>query len=206
MYSCVGELKDLIVFGIGDASYKAGEKSIGGSIVLLGSTKTNRVVPLIWKSKLIRQVCHAPKDAETRTMVTVVDVARHTANQVTQMLRGSVKDVERIGVKIFTDSLGTLESIASTKQVERRLLRAAVADLKQKLEENDVICYSWLPDELMIADLLTKEMKDKFGLDDLLKENKLQCIMNQDNYVMASGGEFIMKGRKLREKMKLLKR
>ena len=204
MFSPVAqETSDLVVYGIGDASYKAGEKAIGGQFILLGNRKNDKVVPILWKSKLIKQVCHSPKDAETKNTVTVVDLARHAANQISQMLLGDdgIDIKNRIPVKIFTDSLATLESIASTHQVERRLMRSSIADLKQKLEENEVESYGWLQDEDMVADILTKDMRDKFGLDEIVKENRLRCVTSSDNTVTAEGGEFVMKGRKLKDKM-----
>ena len=126
--------------------------------------------------------------------MTVVDLARHAANQIGEMLN------QKVGVKIFTDSLATLESIASTHQVQRRLMRASIADLKQKLEEKEVESYGWLQDEDMVADILTKEMKDKFGVSGILRDNKLKCVKTSDNTVTVEDGEFVMKGRKLREK------
>ena len=142
-------------------------------------------------------------------MVTVVDLACHAANQISQMLLGEdikswhngIDIKNRMPVKIFTDSLATLESVASTHQVERRLMRSSIADLKQKLEENEVESYGWLQDEDMVADILTKDMRDKFGLDEIIKENRLRCVTSSDNTVTAEGGEFIMKGRKLKDKM-----
>ena len=142
-------------------------------------------------------------------MVTVVDLACHAANQISQMLLGEdikswhngIDIKNRMPVKIFTDSLATLESVASTHQVERRLMRSSIADLKQKLEENEVESYGWLQDEDMVADILTKDMRDKFRLDEIVKENRFRCVTSSDNTVTAEGGEFIMKGRKLKDKM-----
>ena len=201
---------DLVVYGIGDASYKAGEKAVGGQFVLLGNRNNDKVVPILWKSKLIKQVCHSPKDAETKNMVTVVDLTRHAANQIGQMLFGSEGKEEqkesidgmKIPVKVFTDSLATLESIASTHQVERRLMRSSIADLKQKLEQNEVNSYGWIQDDEMVADILTKEMKDKLGLNEIIMENRLRCVTSDDNKVTAEGGEFVMTGRKLKEKLR----
>ena len=92
----------------------------------MGSRDSDRVTPIMWKSRLIKQVCHAPKDAETKNTVTVVDLARHAANQIGEMLN------QKVGVKIFTDSLATLESIASTHQVQRRLMRASIGGKRSR--------------------------------------------------------------------------
>ena len=54
---------------------------------------------------------------------------------------------------------------------------------------------------MMLADILTKEMKHKEGLDNLLLKNKIDSITSRDNSVRFESGEFQIKGRKLREKL-----
>ena len=80
-------------------------------------------------------------------------------------------------------------------------MRSDIADLKQKLETNEISKYCWIQDEKMIADILTKEKKEKFGLDDLLRDNKLDVLRSEDNCVTFEGAEFHITGRKLREKL-----
>ena len=48
-------------------------------------------------------------------------------------------------VRLFTDSEATLESIASSKQIERKTLRLTIIDLKEGLIDGDTYSYSWLP-------------------------------------------------------------
>ena len=69
----IGKKEDLIVTGVGDASYKIGEKGIGGNIVMLRCKDTEDVLPLFWKSKQIKKVCHSLKEAETRNILKLVD-------------------------------------------------------------------------------------------------------------------------------------
>ena len=52
-------------------------------------------------------------------------------------------------VRLFTDSEATLESIASSKQIDRKTLRVTVVDLKDKLIDGEIYSYSWLPTEKM---------------------------------------------------------
>ena len=140
-----------------------------------------------------------PKDAETINNCIVCDKARHLANQLSDLLFG--RDGKRIPVVVFTDSLGTLESVASTKQVERNLMRQHVFALQSHLESGEVESLNWLPDEMMVSDILTKEMKTKDGLDSLIYKNRLGAIMTRDNCVRNQEGEFVITGRKLREKL-----
>ena len=69
------------------------------------------------------------------------------------------------------------------------------------MENDEVQSLNWIQDELMLADILTKEMKQKEGLDDLLLKNKIHSITSRDNSVNYASGEFQIHGRKLRDKL-----
>ena len=69
-------------------------------------------------------------------------------------------------VRIYTDSEPLLESIASTRQIERKKLRMSVQELKDSLVEGYVRSYQWIPTKEMWADGLTKEM----GMAEVLRE------------------------------------
>ena len=176
VFGHVGNPDDLVIHGIGDASYASGEKAVGGQVILLGHKSSTKAVPIFWKSKLIKQVCHSPKDAETRNLVKTVDLARFMGDQLSQLLFGPKEDEKRVDVKIYTDSKATLDSIASTHQIEQRMLRSSIADLKQKLETKSVKSYEWMTDDNMIADILTKEKKTKEGIDELMEKNILDAL------------------------------
>ena len=70
----------------------------------------------------------------------------------------------RIPVRIITDSEPTLESIASTRQIERKGLRMTVQEMKEKLIDGEVKSYQWLSTKEMWVDGMTKEMEmaDRF--------------------------------------------
>ena len=142
IFSKIGEDEDFVIHGLGDASYKYDNRSIGGVLVLLGNKNTKDVVPLYWKSKVIPQVCHSAKDAETRNVLKLVDDSKHLAVQLEELLFDSAEN--KIPVRLYTDSKPTLETIASTRQIERKLLRNIIADSKSKLEDGPINSYYWL--------------------------------------------------------------
>ena len=80
-------------------------------------------------------------------------------------------------------------------------MRQHVYALQQHAETGEVQTFNWIQDEDMIADVLTKDMKHKEGLDDLLLKNKLQSIITRDNSVSFQSGEFHITGRRLRDKL-----
>ena len=53
----------------------------------------------------------------------------------------------------------------------------------------------------MLSDVLTKEMKYKEGLDNLLYKNRLDSVTTRDNSVRFDSGKFEIRGRKLRDKL-----
>ena len=71
------------------------------------------------------------------------------------------------------DSEPTLESIASSKQVERKTLRPTIVDLKERLVDGDIFSYSWLPTKNMWADMMTKEIQLPPALEDVFLKNDL---------------------------------
>ena len=128
------------MIGIRDASFKVDEKALGGVILLLSNTAMTRAVPIYWKSKSIARVCYSSKDAETINLVRLMEPAVYASRQLELLLFGEYR--KRIKVRLFTDSESTLESIASSKQIERKTLRPTVVDLKERLVDGDVQSFS----------------------------------------------------------------
>ena len=98
----------------------------------------------------------------------------------------------RIKVRLFTDSEPTLESIASSKQVERKTLRPTIVDLKERLVDRDIHSYSWLPTQDMLADVLTKEMRLPQALENVFLKNEFSLSQPLVNEVKAVGTEIRM--------------
>ena len=119
------------------------------------------------KSKQIEIVCHSSKDAETLALSEMLDEEIFMARQIETLLFGEYR--QRIPVRIYTDSEPSLESIASTKQIERKNLRMTVQKLKDNLVEGDVRSYQWIPTKEMWSDGLTKEMEMAEGLRKMMK-------------------------------------
>ena len=176
--------------GIGDASFKSDEKAIGGVLLFMADSRMKRASPIYWKSKQIDRVCHSSKDAETLNMSRMVDDATFAARQLEVLLYGEYRG--RIPVRLFTDSESTLESIASSKQVERKTLRMTVRELKDRLLEGEIESYAWLPTEQMWADVLTKEMRIPSGLEKVLCMNEMDLPNCNINKVKAVDGEIRM--------------
>ena len=56
---------------------------------------------------------------------------------------------KRVKVRLFTNSEVTLESIATSKKIDRKTLGLTAVDLKEKLLDGDIYSYAWLPMENM---------------------------------------------------------
>ena len=80
-------------------------------------------------------MCHSSKEAETRNMVKLMDETLYQANIIEQVLFDKNTKVE---VKIVTDNKPLLESKASLKQVESKVMQEVIADMKEKLVENKI--------------------------------------------------------------------
>ena len=159
--------------------------------------------PVMWKSKQIERVCHSSKDAETLAMSKLLDEVIYIARQVEILLFGDYR--KRLPVRIMTDSEPTLESIASTRQIERKGLRMTVQEMKEKLMEGEIVSYQWLSTKEMWADGLTKEMEMAEGLRNLLKEGRCKITSQEINKVVCQNREIRMmniRNRKKKEETK----
>ena len=182
--------ENLVLHVVGDSSYRNDGPSIGGKLIMLGSQRSDRVNPILWKSKQIVNVCHSAKDAETRNIMNIVEDGLYMAQQLSMLLFGS-KEL-RIPVKVYTDSKPLLDSISSTRQVTSKLLRNTMTDLKRKLEYGEIISYSWIETSAMTADILTKESGDVENILEVVRENRFRRANSTKNIVLFRDGEIMM--------------
>ena len=120
----------------------------------------------------------------------MVDDTSLTSRQLELLLYGEI--MNRIPVYLFTDSESTLESIASTKQITTKTLRNVITDLKQRLIDEDISSYAWLPTNYMWADILTKEKKMPPAFGVVNAKNNLALGDTTFNKVKAFGQEVWM--------------
>ena len=199
-YKNIGRAEDLIVYVFTDASFTPGEKAPSGHLLLLGSRKSDRIIPILWKTKLIHKACRSSKDAETIALGQAADYGIYTAKQLEEILYG-IKDGQKFKTVIFSDSDSSIKSIVSSKQVERRYLRSDVHILKQHLEQGQLEKVVWISDKQQIADILTKDKRDKIGLDEMLRDGRLRIVNSRDYYIFHDGQDYVTIGKALREKI-----
>ena len=171
------------MLGIGDDSKKSEGHPVGGNLVLMANRQDSSVNVLHWKTKKISRVCHSAKEAETKNIVMLVEDSLYLARQISQIYTGEKGG--QIPVRLMTDSKPLLLSIASTSQVESKSARVCIEDFKERLLYREVLDFSWLPTNLMIADILTKRRKDHLNMNKLLLENVFEEANNDDNMVKA---------------------
>ena len=123
-------------------------------------------------------------------MSRMVDDATFAARQLELLLYGDYQ--RRIPVKLFTDSESMLESIASSRQIERKTLSISVREFKDCLRDKEIESYQWPPTHEMWADVLTKEMKMPADLESDLLDKVFDLPGERINKVLAVDGEIQM--------------
>ena len=101
---------------------------------MIANEQMTRASLVMWKSKQIDRVCHSSKDAETLVLSKMLDEVTYLARLIETLLFEEYK--QRILVRIYTDSEPSLESIISTKQIERKSLQIVIQDLKERLMDS----------------------------------------------------------------------
>ena len=87
-----------------------------------------------------------------------------------------------------------MDSIASSKQVEQKLLRNTMTDLKTKLDN-----YSWVETEAMTADVLTKEGGNIENILEVVCRNIFRKANGVQNLVLLQDGEMLIRKPLLRK-------
>ena len=151
---------------------------------MLGNKRIGKAAPIYWRSGVIRKVCVSPKAVETRWPLRLMDDGVHMAKQLSQLLNISMK------VRLFKDLCLLLESIGSSGQIKEKALRQSVAYLKQGLEDEDVMAYSWIPGEEIVADILRKQGSRCQVLEEILEKNIFRHAKTEDNLVIHKVDEF----------------
>ena len=78
---------NLVIVGIGDASYKMDNKAISEVLIFLANSSLTCALPIYWKSKQIEQVCHSSKDVDMLNLLKMVDDAVLAAKQLELLLK-----------------------------------------------------------------------------------------------------------------------
>ena len=68
-----------------------------------------------------------------------------------------------------------------------------MTDLKRKLEDGEIMSYSWIETSAMTADILTKEAGDVENILEVVRENKFRKANSSKNIVLFKDGELMMK-------------
>ena len=107
-------------------------------------------------------------------------------------------------MKLFTDNVPVLQSIASTTQTKNKYLINTYASFKQQLEWKEIESFSWIEGKRMAADVLTKKEKAEKGpgeeLIDMMTKNTFVHGKSADNLVVWTGEEILLKNPKEKEK------
>ena len=94
-YGRIGDLNNLKVLGISDASYLKQEertKSLMGRMIFLSTQLEENVAPIVWKAKTIPTVCKTVKDAETRAPDKCVEDSIYIARFIKEIYSGERGD------------------------------------------------------------------------------------------------------------------
>ena len=138
----------------------------------------------------MERVYHLPKDPRALILSKMVEDAIFVARQIETLMFSDY--VQRIQINLFTDSEGTLESIASTNQIERKSLGMAMQDMKEGLIDGEIELYQLIPTYSMWAYFLNKEMEMHECIKVLLTEGNLEVMDEGINKVQCLDGEIEM--------------
>ena len=101
-----------------------------------------------------------------------MDDAIYFTRLVKEIYNG-VESSDQIPVIVYTDSKPTIESIYSTRQVERKTVHHVIQSMKDALDRGEVSKFKYVNTKEMLADILTKDSVRNTELHDRDKRRSL---------------------------------
>ena len=92
-------------------------------------------------------------EIEMKNMIKLIDESMYQVNMIEQLQFG---DQEKIKVNIFTDLKPLLDFVESLRQVETKMMRPIISDMKEKLVYKSINSLCWLEMTKFVTDVLTK--------------------------------------------------
>ena len=159
-FSHLGNINDLHIELYPDASLGNIEenlqtKSMMGYFACLANS-CSKISPLNWKSKVIDKVAPDIKTAETLALEQALDDCIHLGNMLSEIYCGD-PEKHRIPIKIFEDSKSLVESIYSTKKVQRKTMRVVISKIQEHLLSGRVIDVQHVCSKDQLGDVFTKK-------------------------------------------------
>ena len=153
--------------------------SAGGYIIFIVNTKNGNCAPLEWRSNKIKRRVVSTLAAELLSLVTAIDAAIGTRDQLCEITGGKVN----LKIKAITDNRSARDTIYSEKANDQKRLRAEIAGVKESIEEGLIEEVKWVPGASMLADILTKQGVKSESLMSVLQEGKMgNNLMNAITY------------------------
>ena len=153
--------------------------SAGGYILFIVNTKNGKCAPIEWRSNKIKRKVVSTLGAEMLSLVTALDAAIGTRDQLAEITAGQVD----LKIKAITDNKSARDTIYSEKALDQKRLRADIAVVKESIELGTIEEVRWVAGQNMLADILTKQGVKSENLLSVIQEGIIdQNLLNACKY------------------------
>ena len=168
VYTDLGEPERMRILVYTDATHASlpSGSSQGGLIVFLAGN--GRVSPIMWQSKKLTRVTKSPLASETLELAEGADAGFLIAAMIKEVFN-LTKLPEII---CSTDSKSLTEFLKTSHVIQDTRLRVDVARIREMLKLKE-ICVKWVPNEIQLADPLTKAGASSAKLLEVLRTAQL---------------------------------
>ena len=177
-FSNLHTFKDCELWCYSDAAHRNlnnNTDSAGGYILCIVNIKSGKCAPLEWRSNKIKRKVPSTLGAEMLSLVTALDAAIGTRDQLSEITGGRVN----LKIKAITDNKSASDTIYSEKALDQKRLRAEIAAIKESIEEGTIEEVRWVAGQNMLADVLTKQGVKSQNLLSVLQQGKIdQTILD----------------------------
>ena len=109
-----------------------------------------------WKSKIIEKVAPDIKTAETLALEQALDDSIYLGNMLSEIYSGDPTK-HKVPIQIFEDSKSLVESIYSTKKVQRKTMRVVISKIQEHLLSGIISEVKHVSSKDQLGDVFTKK-------------------------------------------------
>lgn len=143
--------------------------STGAYIVWL-MDQTGKCCPIAWNAHKIKRVVRSTLAAEMLSLGEGLEAAFYYRQMLEEILGPEFKT---LSIEAYVDNKSVIEAVSSTRMVEDKRLRVDVATIQELLKYQDVTRIHWVPGQLQLANVMTKQGASGFHLLKVLQSGQM---------------------------------
>lgn len=141
-----------------------------GAYILWIMDQNGNCCPISWQANKIKRVVRSTIAAEALSLQEGIEAGIYYRHMLASILNCPTNSVH---IHVFIDNKSVIEAVFSTKLVDDKRLRIDVASIQEEIRHGDIKHIHWVPGNLQLANVMTKQGASSVQLLKVLHTGKM---------------------------------